>query len=74
MTKAAVALGGALILGGISQLLTPIPQTPTEDPDNSFQFNSPVNTTIAGLPVPILYGERMVGSVVISAGINVVDN
>ena len=74
LTKAAVYIGASLILGGISQMLTPVPQAASEDPDNSFQFNSPVNTTIAGLPVPILYGERMVGSVVISAGINVVDN
>jgi predicted phage tail protein len=74
MTKSAFYIGTYLILGGISQMLTPVPPTPTEDPDNSFQFNSPVNTTIAGLPVPILYGERVVGSVVISAGINVVDN
>ena len=37
-------------------------------------YNSPINTSVAGLPVPILYGERMVGSVVISAGINVMKN
>jgi len=67
-------IGIALVLGGVAQMLAPVPPTPTEDPDNSFQFNSPVNTSMAGLPVPILYGERMVGSVVISAGINVVDN
>jgi predicted phage tail protein len=67
-------IGIALVLRGVSQMLSPVPPTPTEDPDNSFAFNSPVNTTVAGLPIPILYGERMVGSVVISAGINVVDN
>tara|TARA_R100000654_G_scaffold63850_1_gene91204 strand:- start:10097 stop:10690 length:594 start_codon:yes stop_codon:yes gene_type:complete len=67
-------IGIALVIGGVAQMLAPVPPTPTEDPDNSFAFNSPVNTTVAGLPVPILYGERMVGSVVISAGINVVDN
>ena len=55
-------------------MLTPVPEAPTEDEPNSFQFNSPINTSIAGLPVPILYGERMVGSVVISAGINVMKN
>ena len=72
--KAAVYLGGALLLGGVSQMLTPVPDAPSEETPNSFQFNSPVNTSIAGLPVPILFGERIVGSVVISAGINVVDN
>lgn len=70
-TKAAVYIGGALILGGVSQMLAPVPQTPSEDSINSFQFNSPVNTSIAGLSVPVLYGERIVGSVVINAGIDV---
>ena len=69
MTKAAVYLGGYLILGGISQMLTPTPQTPEEDPENSFAFNSPVNTARAGLAIPLIYGERLVGSAVISAGI-----
>jgi predicted phage tail protein len=69
MTKAAVALGGALVLGGISQMLTPVPQAPEEDPENSFAFNSPVNTARAGLAIPLIYGERLVGSAVISAGI-----
>lgn len=72
--KAAVYLGGALLLGGVSQMLTPVPDAPSEETPNSFQFNSPINTSIAGLPVPILFGERIVGSVVISAGINVVRN
>ena len=72
--KAAFGIGASLVLGGVSQMLTPVPQADSEETQNSFAFNSPVNTTVAGLPVPILYGERMVGSVVISAGINVVDN
>ena len=72
--KAAFGIGASLILGGVSQMLTPVPEAPDEDEPNSFQFNSPINTSIAGLPVPVLYGERMVGSVVISAGINVMKN
>ena len=74
LTNIAGNLGIALVLGGVSQMLTPVPEAPTEDKPNSFQFNSPINTSIAGLPVPVLYGERMVGSVVISAGINVINN
>ena len=72
--KAAFGIGASLVLQGVSTMLTPVPEAPTEDEPNSFQFNSPINTSIAGLPVPILYGERMVGSVVISAGINVMKN
>ena len=73
LTKAMAYVGSSLILYGVADLLTPLPDDSTEEP-NSFQFNSPLNTSMAGLPVPILYGERMVGSVVISAGINVINN
>ena len=69
MTKSAFYIGTYLVLGGISQMLTPTPETPEEDPENSFAFNSPVNTARAGLAIPLIYGERLVGSAVISAGI-----
>ena len=69
LTKSAFYIGSYLVLGGISQMLTPTPQTPEEDPENSFAFNSPVNTARAGLAIPLIYGERLVGSAVISAGI-----
>jgi len=62
-------IGLALLFGGISQMLRPAPKTPEEDPDNSFAFNSPVNVSRAGLPIPLIYGEPLVGSAVISAGI-----
>ena len=32
-------------------------------------FNGPVNTTAQGNPVPVIYGEMIVGSATISAGI-----
>lgn len=69
LTKSAFYIGTYLVLGGISQMLTPTPETPEEDPENSFAFNSPVNTARAGLAIPLIYGERLVGSAVISAGI-----
>ena len=72
-SKALFYVGSSLVLSGVAELLTPLPEDTTEEP-NSFQFNSPVNTNLAGGPVPILYGERIVGSVVISAGINVTNN
>jgi predicted phage tail protein len=68
-----VALGNiglGLMIRGIAQMLTPTPETPEEDPENSFAFNSPVNTARAGLAIPLIYGERLVGSAVISAGIS----
>jgi len=63
-------LGVSMVLGGVSQLLTKQPQgiTGVESPDNgaSYNFNGPVNVTAQGNPVPVLYGEMVVGSVTVS--------
>lgn len=67
--------GIAMTLGGVVQMLTPIPSTNTSDdnnqPDNkpSYTFNGSVNTSAQGYPVPVGYGRMIVGSAVISAGI-----
>ena len=74
----AVGLAGAsLVLGGVAQLLTPTPKVPTgpdtqNDPRKSYSFSGIQNTSRQGVPVPIVYGETIVGSVVISAGIDTV--
>ena len=85
------SIGVALVLGGVSQLLSPTPQlgqigpasqsigssrtTTTEgtemDPQESYSFSGIQNTSRQGTPVPVVYGETIVGSVVISAGIDV---
>jgi len=67
-------LGGSLVLGGIAQLLTPTPTLNRDegDPRKSFSFSGVQNTSRAGLPVPVVYGEMLVGSVVVSAGIDIV--
>ena len=67
-------LGVSLLIGGIAQLLTPTPSTSTDegDPRKSFSFSGIQNTNRAGVPVPVVYGETLVGSVVISAGIDIV--
>ena len=79
-------LGGALILGGIAQTLTPTPtlstsgtysgsqgSTNTEmDPQKSYSFSGIQNTSRAGVPLPLAFGEIICGSVVISAGIDTV--
>jgi predicted phage tail protein len=74
----AVGLAGAsLLLGGIAQLLTPTPKIAQgadkqDDPRKSYSFSGIQNTSRQGVPVPIVYGETLVGSVVISAGIDTV--
>lgn len=70
-------LGASLVLGGVAQLLTPVPRiqqgSDTEqDPRKSFSFSGIQQTSRQGVPVPIVYGETLVGSVVISAGIDTV--
>jgi len=75
-TATAVAgnIGIGLVLSGVSDLLTPTPKTPDfsseQDPRLSFQFSGIQNTSRAGTPVPIVYGEIFTGSVVISAGVD----
>ena len=70
-------MGAAMIIGGIVQLLTPVPKgRAAEDrPDNrsSAIFNGPINTQAQGNPVQVLYGELIDGSAVISAGISAED-
>jgi predicted phage tail protein len=77
MTQIGV-MGAGLILTGVAGLLTPTPTLPTGidtqgDPRKSYSFSGVQNTSRQGLPVPICYGEVLVGSVVISAGIDTVD-
>ncbi len=69
----AAQLGVSMMLGGVAQLLAPTAKglSTKDGPDNgtSYNFNGPVNTTAQGNPVPLLYGELIVGSATISAGI-----
>jgi len=41
------------------------------DPQESYSFSGIQNTSRQGVPVPVVYGETIIGSVVISAGIDV---
>ncbi len=71
MSVLAGNIGLYLTLSGIAGMLTPTPEAPTESPSAAFAFGSIQNTSRAGLPVPIVYGEIVVGSLVISAGLDV---
>ena len=70
-----MGIGVSLVLGGVSQLLTPTQKTSTgedstNDPKKSYSFSGVQNVARQGVPVPIVLGECLVGSIVISAGIN----
>ena len=68
------AVGAAMVLGGVSDMLFPKPKMPDfsspNDPRISFGFSGTQNTSRAGTPVPLVYGEIFTGSVVISAGVD----
>jgi len=75
------AIGASLIFGGVAQLLTPTPKMPgvgniggsiteREDQQKSALFDKSNANTAQGDVVPVLYGERLVGTLpVLSFGI-----
>lgn len=70
------AAGIGMAAGGVVQMLSPQPkgrngQESSNQP--SYIFNGAVNTEAQGHPVPLLYGRMIVGSAVISAGIEADD-
>ena len=72
--KAAFGIGAGLVLSGVSGMLFPVPKMPEfsseQDPKLSFSFSGTQQTGRAGTPVPVVYGEIITGSVVISGGID----
>ena len=72
--KAAFGIGASLVLGGVSDMLFHTPKAPQfsseQDPRLSFHFSGTQQTSRAGTPVPLVYGEIFTGSVVISSSID----
>lgn len=72
-------VGASLVLGGVAQLISPVPNpnlNPGGEKDpkmQSYSFSGIQNTSRSGLPIPIIYGEVIVGSITISAGTTVED-
>jgi len=74
------SIGAALILGGVAQMISPAPQNAMAASMErgseaakleSFSFSGIVNTAKQGMPVPVAYGRVVVGSAVISVGLDV---
>ena len=79
----ATAFATDLVIGGITSLIAPTPSVPSGNVSDSFSQNDPEaaasfgfsgisNVSVAGVAVPIIYGEVFTGSVVISSGIDTV--
>ena len=67
-------MGVALMLGGISQMLTPVPKAPPEATKlKSFSFSGIQQTAQQGGVIPIVYGKCFIGSAVLSAGLDTFD-
>jgi predicted phage tail protein len=67
-------MGISMMLGSAAEMLTKAPKTgesTVERAENrpSYAFDGAVNTAAQGNPVPVCYGELLVGSQVISAGL-----
>lgn len=64
-----ITAGIGFLFSGIASLITPTPPKPTEQ-KNSFTFDRSNLNTQQGSPVPVLYGERIIGAMpVLSFGI-----
>lgn len=62
-------MGVALTLAGVSSMLSP--EQKGDKKDQSYTFSGPGNTSGEGSPVPLVYGEVITGSTMISAGIDI---
>ena len=91
------AIGASLILGGVSQLLSPQPQNPSlsgagrlrpgentnasgpqgvsraTSGEQSYAFQGPANTVGVGNTVPLIYGEVLTGSQLLSSNVEITD-
>lgn len=58
-----LGIGASLVLGGVAQLLSPVPKIPQgpdtqDDPRKTFNFSGLQNSSRAGVPVPIVTAKR----------------
>lgn len=64
-------MGASLLLGGISQLLSPQPQVDTSsDAPSSFTFDKPMNVNREGTAIPLIFGKKVrVGGITIASAL-----
>ncbi len=75
------AVGTSLIIDGVTSMLAPQPPTATQsgmDPTDpaslasNYSFSGITNISKSGVPINLIYGETIVGSVTVSNGIDTV--
>tara|TARA_Y100000114_G_C11654412_1_gene275881 strand:- start:187 stop:762 length:576 start_codon:yes stop_codon:yes gene_type:complete len=70
-----LAIGVNMLIGGVTDMLTPDPKPfgsdRQEDPqDPNYNFTGLLNNSKQGVPINIIYGETLVGSTVVSSSID----
>ena len=71
-SSALIGAGVGMMIGGAASLLMPTPELGEQDEDGnkaSYGFGGAVTTVAQGNPVPVAYGERMVGGFICSASV-----
>ena len=70
-------MGASMMLGGVAQMLTKMPSMggvgKEAEKKSSTSFNGLQNMAAQGQPIPLVYGRILVGSMIISQGIEVFD-
>lgn len=70
---AMINLGIGLMVGGVAQLLMKQPKMTTggtEEQSKSYSFTNIANVISQGVQIPLIYGEPVVGSYVVSQGVS----
>ena len=76
---AITSIGINMVIGGVTNMLTPDPKpfevastsSRQEDPnDPSYSFTGLLNNSKQGVPINIIYGETLVGSTVVSSSVD----
>ena len=70
------SVGASLLLGGVAQMLTKMPEMKIgaeKEKKQSTAFSNLSNMTAQGKPMPLAYGRIRVGSLIISQGVETMD-
>jgi len=71
-SKVLFYVGASLVLDGVAQLLTPTPQIPeAEQTPESSAFTSPLNVSMPGIAIPLVYGTAITGSIVVNTSVEI---
>ena len=65
-TNTAAMIAVNLALQGVTQLLAPGPESDEAEENRAYLFDGPVTSPPEGMPVPVLYGELIVGGMPVS--------